>query len=575
MESKINLPRNSIETQFLFFYNIGAQISDSAISEKAKNTQSNNFEFREISGSELYTSAFFNNPIPIICALHFHAKDPLVNDIKNDLLKEGTIEFADLPCTFYKEPRKLLLSSDSDEIKEKNFHDRVQGEKENANKNLGFSFLEFTLFKNGILAVILRLTNKTDLTDSDYVNLITKSKQIKMTEDLTCPITKSDSMMILAGKIMKAIEDPLVDYLNQLEIEGISSITGEEKKITFHCTNFNKAEGRYETNIISFLEKEEKLNSFNFYNDGKDVFHTCFITTTPYIGTVIDLSKRDCSLFSENKTTTRVHREREMQLALACARTTKEFLENFNDPELYLERELPRRNLYHPGPSIVFVGRRGWACIVRENREPTSFQLHVIEIVLLVITSILASTIYTRDFIKKITEEGDEIGKKFLLKLQGKEPIDNGLILDYTNFVSRIKLGLPQLNLGVLLSSHISAHTGIAAIRRLKYLTKHDELILSANDLVENYNSFFTSIDQYWKSKQLCSQTEALELTKRNVKAAVYGVAVTAVGAIATAVGVLSATRMRDILDVLPVVCALAVLLLLAFGIIKQLFFCK
>lgn len=485
--TSIKLSKHSIETQFVFFYNIGAQIQ-----KFTTPSEDQNFEKRNLLGSRLYESAFFDNPIPIICAVHFHAKDDYIVSLNQKVLgnTQPPIKLSRLPCTYYRE--FSTHNTDADKFTKK--LEEV--------KDLGFSPLEFTLFKNGILAVTLRLTNEEELDDFKYVELITRSKQIDNKDDLANLDDNSCSMMKLAGKIMNVIEQNLVNYLNKHQMTGISLATGKEEEIRFHCTKHNS--NFYETEKIDDLN-DAVLNSFRSYKDGRFNFHTCLITTTPFIGTVIDLSNRHIGRQSENKTAARIHREREMQLALACARITKEFLDNFNDPELYLERELPRRNLYHPGPSIVFVGRRGWACIVREDRDSKSFQLHVIEIVLLVITSILASTKYTRDFIKRVTEEGDEKGKKFLYEFQNeknKVKIDVNSIVNFANFVSRIKLGLPHLNLGILLSSHISTHTGIAAIRRLKYLTKHDDLVLAANNLVENYNSFFTSIDEIWKTKQ-------------------------------------------------------------------------
>lgn len=571
--STLEIPAGKIETQFIFFYNIGALIQSDIIESKSNSY----FIGRPIKGSELYTSAFFDNPIPTICTLHFHGNDDLIRDVNTEIKnlsarsnkeyeENAKRKIEDLQNKGYSEIEEYSRSEKIDiEIKKRKIEElqrKINNEitKINPKRNLdisladnpctildpdkvqkeritkiGFAPLEFTLYKNGILVVIFRVKNNRAIFDDEYVELLTENANTSISNDASISDVDNApySMTEVVDGAMKVVGMHLPNFLNLYEIKVRPLSTGKERKIKFHVIN----ESTKKTCEIEDL-KNKCLDSDVPTADGDEYFHSCLTQPSRYIGTIIDLSCINTGRLNENKTKARNIREREMQLALACARITKQFLHNFNDPEQYLERELPRRNLYHPGPSIVFIARRGWSCIVREEtRDAISFQLNVIEIALFVIESIIASTVYTRTFIKDVTKEGDEKGKELLRQLQDSEtsfrrvswhfvlriinakhsvklrkilglPYKNNRhekinvdsIKEYTDFVSRIKLGLPYQNLEVLLSSHISTHTGIAAIRRLKYLTKHDELMLSARGLVENYNSFFTSIDQYWKS---------------------------------------------------------------------------
>ena len=86
--SSLEIPPGKIETQFMFFYNIGAQIQTitgtNTTSEQKPNSY---FEERPIKGSELYKSAFFDNPIPTICALHLHGTCCLEKEINLEIKK--------------------------------------------------------------------------------------------------------------------------------------------------------------------------------------------------------------------------------------------------------------------------------------------------------------------------------------------------------------------------------------------------------------------------------------------------------------------------------------------------------
>ncbi len=489
----IQIPKGKLESQFIFFYNLGAKIN-SIDSEQ----DGEFFESRNIGKSSLNKFSFVDNLVPSICTTHFHAKKDLLIILNNKIGQIVSGSGSDIDVELRIDPPTFSNNH--------SFKDQEDG----------YSPLEFTLFKNGMLAVICRVTNATEIGDEQYVKSIARSEHVGFNEfedDQDVTLTQ------IMWRSMEVVEGPLNIYLNELELHGIPFTTGLSQQMKFYSVEDNN--GGETAKIVD--DKPFSLRRGEFYS-GKLYFHSCFVRTRPYVGTVIDLSssiseflfkeseEKHGAVLEEKINLIKGIKEREMKLALACARTTPEFLDYFNGPEKYLEQDVPRRNLYHPGPSIVFIGRRGWACILKETRpNPKSFHFGVVETVVFVIEAMLSSTIHSRNFIREVTKEGDSLALELLKNFQEgnknqKERksmnIDPSTIYNFTAFVSRIKLNLPYQNLGTLLSAHITTHTGIAAIRRMKYLTKQDSLLLSSRNLVDNYDSFFTNLDQYWSDKQ-------------------------------------------------------------------------
>ena len=281
---------------------------------------------------------------------------------------------------------------------------------------------------------------------------------------------------------MDTIEKKLVQSLNNLCVHGITLSNGVEMTMKFFShndPNWRAVES----------EKEEGL------------IRRKLLRSRPYIGTVVYFGSRNINAI----------RNRLYRFAIACGRTTPEFLDTFVDSKTYLESGTPSRNVYHPGQSVIFIARRGWTCFEVESRDKRAFQSGVVDVVTHSVQAVLASVRATRWVVAQIAEEGTraDVKLKTALDRAGKGsrirfwqilfPLESERIIrDFTNYLTRARIVSPFDDLSILLSSHLTTHTGIAAVERIRQLTGHKQLMEAAHRTVENYGASLEGANQYW-----------------------------------------------------------------------------
>lgn len=444
-----NFAKNTVESHFLFFYDLRAKI----VVVKDPNLDAGQFEWRKPNDSDLSRYSSSDNFITETFAAHFH----------------GTDQTADLPNYFAELDGAFQWSLEPPGIPDllPSYH-----------------FIECTLFKNGILAVVLRLKNSKILSYGQYVELIARPEHLADSPGASPIVRRPGPLVEAIWTLMPKIEIKLFNFLNHLSIRAITIEDGTEMPLEF-STDTSKRPG--ETSKIE--------------TNGRTILCHRLGRSRPYVGTVAQLKEvnpRDdstqglvTSIADEQKSTReRKEREEELQrLAIACARTTPHFLDHFNDPRSYLNEGEPRRNIYLPGPSIVFIGRRGWACLQMEAGDRDRgvvFHLGVVETVLFVIQALSSSVRAVRRFRKELIITGEKEG----VGLLAERKISPEKIQNFTNFLAKARLNSPLDDMSTLLRSYLLTHTGIAAVARLRHLHEHEKLLEDTRSTMTNYSSF-------------------------------------------------------------------------------------
>ncbi len=191
-----------------------------------------------------------------------------------------------------------------------------------------------------------------------------------------------------------------------------------------------------------------------------------------------------------------------LRFAIATARTTPVFLDSFTSLQQYWTEE-PRRNIYHPGPSIVFIGRRGWSCLKLEGRDAIGFHLGVVETVLFSLQAIIASFRATRRFVEQIKTRGDIAGLQINKQLAKMGDLDPETLRKFTSFLARARLNATNEDMSALVRSYLTTHTGIACVNRIKRLLDYDCQIDNARNTLSNYAASLQGASNELQKQQL------------------------------------------------------------------------
>lgn len=469
-----------VETQFIVFYDLRVKILNfSEIPE----TDSSQNPFTLVDKKEAgLTKFYFSDNYPerlVVSHLHVNDDNKAIKQIKKDTkskLDELGFDFAQKPIGVEK------LSS--------------------------YSWLECTLFYNGILSVVLRLQSKEnndeakdDFSASKYLDYISRPEYVRNLK----PDPPCGALIEAAWNIFEKLEIQICNLLNSLNLDAVqlsNGISNKLKVITREqaCCEISEGETKY------WKTKKGKTKCWKTKNNDKIIRH-CLRRSRPYIGSFIKLGKDEDvdDAVAKDKT----EEERLMRLAVACARTTPEFLNNFRNPEKYLHDTPPMRNIYYPGKCIVFIARRGWVCIQREERNnQEAFLLGVIEVVLFIIQATLSSVRATRRYAQELIDESKKMNKLLHDLNESKKKNKFSFMNFSTNkiqkcaeFVARARLSSPANDISSLMESHINTHTGIAAAIRLNQLTFHDDLKNKVNDILKNYDNFLEQAKHNWLNK--------------------------------------------------------------------------
>jgi hypothetical protein len=393
------------------------------------------------------------------------------------------------------------------------------------------SAVECILFKNGILCLLIRIHNveairhPTQLiAHPDYLLLPHESEENQQQDG------EPDSKERGRGDHdILAYRDPGA---------GIQWALQTAQHLEPSIARFVQAQ---DVNAISFdTGKSDVLElrawkDWQRLSDGEKKTCTALKVSRPYVGTIMSGGHVEFAPVTSSQDTDQ--RQNSLKtLAVACARTTPEFVEEssaFRDARRYLEEGAAPRNIYHPGPSIIFIARRGWTCVYQDQRQPALFQDGVVEPTLFAIQAVNASARATRGHLVKILKDGAEKGQKLnveLTRLMGTEKAIGattlsrirGLvtalqvgqyrdmevaILDYAGFLARARLNSPCDDASCLLDAHFGTNSGIAAVARIKALTGLDDLLVSARATMQNYGAFLGTANAHWQARAARIQT--------------------------------------------------------------------
>lgn len=461
-EMAITVFPRCLESQFIFFYDMKLRI----IGKETAANSNDLFHTISVADSPLANFYFSDNFPEKLIVDHFHGSEDRSQDLKVELVDNQCFVAADRPLG-------------------------------NPGRVPGYNYLEGTLFKNGLLALTLRLQNRNEISDVAYVDLIARPEYVRQ----PVPAIGDYDPGQLVEKVWQlaaAMEQPLADYLSSLEITAVTVEGGVPKPLRVWPSSATNEDEAADTPGLAEGKTQDTPS---------EIWHR-LRRSRPFVGTIIDFAdhpeKENASIDHKN--------DRIQRLAIACGRTTPEFLQEFSRPDIYLNEEVvegQHRNIYHPGPNIIFVARRGWACLKLEKRDTSAFQMGVIETVLFAIQAVFASVRATRRFLSEIVEKGQRDGLKLNAVLSETKRFeawrlsrrDRVRIYQFTAFMATARLNSPLDDMHTLLGSHITTHTGISAVARAKNLSGHDELIQNARQTMANFGAFLDGANQYWTSQ--------------------------------------------------------------------------
>ncbi len=469
------LSSGRVEFHFLFFYDFKVRVIPPA---NRLLGVVDTFDSRAVGASELSQFYFSDNFPDRLVRLHLHGSIETLNehgDVAGVTRWDATgpsrrrFRIAEMQNVLFEFPEKPL-----------GVDDLVPS----------FSFLEVTLFSNGMLTILVRTTNASPITHRQCVDFI-RHPEFPIAGS-TMPYHPGPGV-VFATRMLPAIERRLSDALNKFRLHGITIFDGVRRRLRFTDTRSParrvKAEIGPEGEIPCPLDPSR-----------------------PYVGALFNLSPQ---MTTPN--------DNIRKLVIACARATPPFLDEFTEADQYLTKEEPRRNIYYPGPSIVLIGRRGWSCAMIGSQKPLAFQMGVVETALFAISALNASVRATRRYIDEILLEGQRIGHSLnnqLGRLSGRrrrlweavktwrrpERTDffrrrrlSNAIHKYAAFLGKARLNSPCDDVSSLLDSYLITHTGISAVHRIKRITGHDGLINTARQTMAAYHSFLATAADYWQ----------------------------------------------------------------------------
>jgi hypothetical protein len=573
-EPRITFPPLSLECHLVFFYDLKVRIRPisqpetpgiAGRPEKLRNFDT--FVWRDIADSELNRFYFGDTFLQRWVRAHLHGTPDTIS---------GTTELRfDTNSTGKSRTHCFVIPN------------RPCGVPEPVDS---YDFLECTVFENGVVSVVLRFTNRDAIDDVDYVAAIARPEFLR--SDRSRSKDPPGALLIEAERLVhNAIEPRLASCLNTLGLTGVHIDGGLERPIEVRAIGVPREDDSqpvpFSARVGVHIHHGETIDVTPALDrnvrPGGVILHR-LRASRPFVGTVatlptapdvVTLRQRVAAELLEDMRSERewriprdgnkVLRERVYRFAIAAARTTPRFLEDFAHLAEYWT-EKPPRDAYDPGPSIVFIGRRGWVCMKMESRRDTrAFHLGVVETVLFVLQAVHASFRATRRFVEQIKRRGDaaalklnetlshmtyrgwqrpswswRLASRFGVSAIWKtkdavaEPDDvrprsvagntRDVILEFTAFLARARLTAPTDDMSTLVRSYLETHTGIASVRRIKLLLEYDRQVENAREMIANYAASLQGANQYWTSRNTRIQASAARLQLAAVALAVVAI---------------------------------------------------
>ena len=342
--------------------------------------------------------------------------------------------------------------------------------------------IECSILKNGQLFITVRFISTSDEIPSyDVIDLIKKPEFIKSQGN----IDEVGGLIKKANEVIGKIENYLLEILNIKQL----------KRYRFDAHG--------DINAHNSLISEAELNEF------------LLSRSRPYIGVLFRFSNLSYDQIQHQIPSIR-------RFVIAASRTTPVFTTRFIDENEYLYN----RDIYNPGRSIVFIGRRGWCIFDSEEQDRQTFMLGTVESTQLVVLAIHATARSWRKYIK----DSNKIGEIVYQELH--ETIDQ-FITDFsvkgrkkfieklgsaTSFLAMARLVSPEKGISRLLEAHVMSHTARSAVRRCEDLTHLRELEKVSNERMDEYLDFMKTAENYLQVKS----TEYTEINLSKTQKILY-----------------------------------------------------
>lgn len=356
--------------------------------------------------------------------------------------------------------------------------------------------IECTVFKNGYLALVLRVQNKDKITAEELLDLIRHPELVHLSTNIGTTHTEEANSESLEETVITLNSGDLVIKLYTFAEQLEADIRTAVKRSNIKHLAFESGEW---SQLPDFRPIYGKLGER---------------WTRPYVGVFFSLSKTGREL--EEDELLRVQR-----FVIAAGRATPSFLEKFVDPAPYLATG--NRNVYGTGGSIVFIGRRGWCVYGAGEHNPGAFRLGVIESTHFVIMALESAARSRRKYTKKIHTIGSPVFRDLNIAVKKMVASNRGLSINpsrlrqqykaeknfrtevskATEFLARARLVSPCEDVSSLLEAHLTSHTGRAAMLRFRELTRLDQLDQGARDMMANYTAFLKTSADYLRVQTL------------------------------------------------------------------------
>lgn len=350
--------------------------------------------------------------------------------------------------------------------------------------------LECTVFANGHMAVVLRLKNADDVPATALVSLL---RHPEFSAHGRRAGLTAGRLVEKAIEIVQSQEPVIASCLDALHMEQVTLRTGRWTPLPPITPGL----------LIGARSR-------------------------PYVGVLFSHDTLAPSTPSE--------RQEIERFVVAVGRPTPAFVTSFQGAADYLRSGA--RNVYGAGESIVFIGRRGWCVFDGKDHNPDSFRLGVIETTHFVIMALDTGVRALRQFTLHVHEHGAprfrqlNIAVNYMTRgFRGRTacfrnaivPRTTGLdfednhrgrlhrvaaaispvfpfrraVAQATAFLARARLVSPCEDMSGLLATHLTSHTGRAAVERYKGLTDFDELVSASRKVMANYTAFLRTSSDY------------------------------------------------------------------------------
>ena len=409
-------------------------------------------------------------------------------------------------------------------------------------KPLGYGLLkcyapiELTIFRNGMFSLTFHLASNVvpqpengrpaqinhaeylaEIGRVDYLRENCEEECSNCEKRYDCEIRPGAFLRKIKGVFSNRIIDAILSLINSLNLET-RTISGDkkvrvEKHVTFQYTPPNNEPDK------------EKKNSTK-PQVAIEIFR-------PYVGTY-HMAKKYVDMRTRDRVKVDDYYEFMQNFAIAAARTTPEFLTDFDDPDAYFKEGRPTRDIFYYRDDIVYLTQRGWACVrfleeseiaeigecaklkdwvgvERKKYEKLRiYRLEVIENILIVIQVIQSGVILARNLQRELNNSGRKlmidmldyrnknIFKRFYERIKNGDPLKK-----YIRFLHRLRIHSTSNDIYLNLPAFVKSLTARLAVQRLIRLTSFSETVENTRKSFENYNAFFVKFSQQTQQSSL------------------------------------------------------------------------